>query len=99
MAKKQGSVKLGLLSWGCQGQRCVAKSVSPVPNITDCKVLAEQVGYIKSYGHVQRKLSETELQQCNAGIAVASNTPPKAIAPQVGQGRSEERRVGKECRL
>src|SRR3990167_3143547 len=54
LAKKQGLVRVGNFSWGCQGLRCVAKSVSPTPNVAGCKALAEQIGQIKAYGHAQR---------------------------------------------
>jgi hypothetical protein len=84
--KKQGLVKAGSLSWGCQGGRCVAKSAAPTPDVPGCRALAEQVGQIKSYGHPARLLNGEELRLCNAGIAASSMpgiapTSPGAIPP------------------
>jgi hypothetical protein len=83
-AKKQGLLKVGTLSWGCQATRCVAKSTSPAPDIAGCRALGEQVGHIKSYGHPGRQLTAPELEQCNVGIAIGSApgmTPPLIRPP------------------
>ena len=88
LAKKQGLVRVGNFSWGCQGLRCVAKSASPTPDIAGCRALTEQVGYIRSYGHPGRQLTAHELEQCNAGIATgaARGLTPPLIRPPIASG-------------
>ena len=100
VAKKQGVLKLGNFSWGCQGLRCTAKSTAPTPDVAGCKALAEQIGQIKSYGHPAKQLSAEELKQCNAGIALAAgpNVQPvnPGTVPQVGQTQKPQQSSGQQ---
>ncbi|OGQ80914.1 MAG: hypothetical protein A3F90_00680 [Deltaproteobacteria bacterium RIFCSPLOWO2_12_FULL_60_19] len=81
LAKKQGLVRVGNFSWGCQGLRCVAKSTAPTPDVAGCRTLAEQVGQIRSYGYPTKQIGAEELKLCNAGIAGAAGTPTPPVSP------------------
>jgi len=67
--KKQGKVRAGKLTWVCKSNACVIKGPWPTPGVGACAALARQVGRISSYGHPSKKLSMSQLNQCNAGVA------------------------------
>ncbi len=67
--KKQGKVRAGRLTWVCKSNTCVIKGPWPAPGVGTCAALARQVGRILSYGHPSKKLSMSQLNQCNAGVA------------------------------
>ena len=77
--KKSGRVKASSLTWYCKGRRCTIKGPWPTPGVTACKNLAKQVGKIKSYGHSKKKLTSTQLKQCNRGIKTIILNKPTLI--------------------
>ena len=68
-AKKQGRVHAGNLVWNCRSKSCTISGPWPTPGLSACNRLARIVGQITSYGHPKRRLSASQLTQCNRGAA------------------------------
>ena len=68
-AKKQGRVHAGNLVWNCRSKSCTISGPWPTPGLSACNRLARIVGWITSYGHPKRRLSASQLAQCNRGAA------------------------------
>lgn len=89
--KKQGKVRAGNLTWVCKSNACVIKGPWPTPGVGACAALARQVGRILSYGHPSKKLSMSQLNQCNAGVASKqklSSRPLLNVGATAGSGKS-----------
>jgi hypothetical protein len=69
--KKNGVGVASGLSWRCRNKRCTITGPWPTPGIGACASLRKQVGEIVSYGHPGRKLTSSQLVQCNKGTAAA----------------------------
>ncbi|HEX7043552.1 MAG TPA: hypothetical protein VF203_02950 [Burkholderiales bacterium] len=85
-ARRQGAVKAGGINWNCSGAYCTTAGPWPVPSVEACHALAEQVGFIKRYGHATRQLTPAQLKSCNAKPAATTakaKTPPAAM---IGKG-------------
>lgn len=65
--RRSGNVRAGSLTWRCGGQRCTISGPWRAPAVGACKVLARQVGRIRYYGRPGRRLTSTQLRQCNIG--------------------------------
>lgn len=72
-AKKQGAVAAGALEWQCKSRRCTVKGPWEAPAVDACRVLAQQVGPVKSYGRSGKKLDTNQLAQCNAGLDIPAD--------------------------
>jgi len=78
--KKSGVVIASGLSWRCRNKSCTITGPWPTPGIGACASLRKEVGEIVSYGHPGRKLSSTQLVQCNKGTATAKS-PAAKLSP------------------
>lgn len=67
--KKAGRVHAGNLVWNCRSKSCTISGPWPTPGLSACNRLARMVGPITSYGHPKRRLSASQLTQCNRGAA------------------------------
>ena len=67
--KKTGSVRAGNLVWQCRSKSCTISGPWPTPGLSACNRLARLVGKITSYGHPKKKLSASQLAQCNRGAS------------------------------
>lgn len=67
--KKEGRVHAGNLVWSCRSKSCTISGPWPTPGLSACNRLARIVGQITSYGHPKRRLSASQLTQCNRGAA------------------------------
>jgi hypothetical protein len=85
-AARQGPVRAGMLTWQCKGNRCSLSGPWPVPGVSACRSLAQVVGRLRSYGHVNAQLTPAQMQQCNAGVTAAKSTlqTPARIPPAIG---------------
>ncbi len=75
--KQSGNVRAGSLTWRCGGSRCTITGPWPTPGVGACQALARQVGQIRYYGHAGRRLSGTQLSQCNKVVAAT----PRILVP------------------
>lgn len=90
-ARRQGNVSAGGVTWTCAANTCTTRRPGERPSVEACRALATEVGPIASFGRVGALLSATEIQQCNASMALRQPqiqiTPPAAARlPQVGSG-------------
>jgi hypothetical protein len=85
-AASQGPVRAGSLTWQCKGNRCSLGGPWPVPGVSACHSLAQVVGRLRSYGHVNAQLTPAQMQQCNAGVSAAKSTlqTPARVPPAPG---------------
>jgi len=67
--KKEGRVHAGNLVWNCRSKSCTISGPWPTPGLSACNRLARIVGQITSYGHPKKRLSASQLTQCNRGAA------------------------------
>ncbi|TAN37904.1 MAG: hypothetical protein EPN25_14825 [Nitrospirae bacterium] len=75
---RQGAVNVGNINWTCRGSQCSTSTIAPAvaEPVSVCKVLAREVGAIRSFTVANRPLNAKELQQCNSVLPVA--VTPKA---------------------
>jgi len=71
---RQGVVAVKGRRWLCHGNRCTVTGPWPVPDVASCMALAAQVGPIRSFGHLQQRLTVAQLRRCNS----AASQPGKA---------------------
>jgi hypothetical protein len=65
----QGKVIASGITWVCQGSACTTSGPWPVPGVSACAALAQQVGEITAYGYPGNQLSAADLATCNKGVA------------------------------
>jgi hypothetical protein len=110
-AQRQGSVAAAGVQWTCSGRRCTAQAPWPTPQVDTCRELAKLVGKVRVYGHDTRKLSRSQLRQCNAGVgevakrkvsaehtAVRPETSVRGEAPAPQSAQAPRREVRGERR-
>lgn len=92
-AERQGTISVAGARWTCKGRRCTVQAPWPTPAVKACSALAKVVGQVRSYGHASKKLSRSQLKQCNAGVSALAKkldrAPSGAIAPE------QERKTGR----
>ncbi len=65
---KQGTVRVGNLTWKCKGNRCSTGGPWVTPSVKSCNALARVVGPLRSYGRAGETLSAAQLAECNRGV-------------------------------
>ncbi len=89
-ARRQGNISAGGVTWTCAASACTTRRLWERPTVETCRALAAEVGPITSFGRAGATLSATELQQCNASMALQRApiqiTPPAAQLAQTGSG-------------
>jgi len=72
-SRRQGVVSSGGVRWNCKNRRCTTSASWGKPTVQTCKMLAQTVGVIQSYGKHGAVLNAIDMRSCNAGIMVAKS--------------------------
>jgi hypothetical protein len=75
-----GKVKVGSFYWACKSTVCTITGPWAEPDVSACRLLAQKVGKIVSYGRPGRQLGSKQIVQCNSATSSTMAVPP-ASAP------------------